>query len=104
MTGVLPNNDMGSRVTFTGHLNRAVRLIYGIFVIKRDDQEVGSDRSTPTGSSADASPGRDPPTGRRPATPERRPAPAGIPADEARIGHTSRIRNHRNHRQRKDST
>ena len=44
MTGVLPNNDMGSRVTFwviSGIVLCA--LIYGIFVIKRDDQEVGGD-------------------------------------------------------------
>ena len=44
MAGILPNNDMGSRVTFwviSGIVLCA--LIYGFFVIKRDDQEVGGD-------------------------------------------------------------
>ena len=44
MAGILPNNDMGSRVTFwviSGIVLCA--LIYGFFVIKHDDQEVGGD-------------------------------------------------------------
>ena len=44
MAQILPNNDMGSRVTFwviSGIVLCA--LIYGFFVIKRDDQEVGGD-------------------------------------------------------------
>mgnify|MGYP002230071099 CR=1 FL=1 len=40
----LPNNDMGSRVTFWV-ISAIVlcALIYGFFVIKHDDQEVGGD-------------------------------------------------------------
>ncbi|MCH9274934.1 MFS transporter [Bifidobacterium amazonense] len=44
MKGLLPNNDMGSRVTFW--LISAIvlaALIYGFFVIKKDDQDVGGD-------------------------------------------------------------
>ena len=44
MAQILPNNDMGSRVTFwviSGIVLCA--LIYGFFVIKHDDQEVGGD-------------------------------------------------------------
>ncbi|RSX54331.1 galactoside permease [Bifidobacterium goeldii] len=44
MKAMLPNNDMGSRVTFwviSGIVLAA--LIYGFFVIKKDDQDVGGD-------------------------------------------------------------
>ena len=44
MAQILPNNDMGSRVTFWV-ISAIVlcALIYGFFVIKHDDQEVGGD-------------------------------------------------------------
>ena len=44
MAALMPNNDMGSRVTFwviSGIVLLA--LVYGFFIIKKDDQEVGGD-------------------------------------------------------------
>ncbi|KFI51580.1 MFS transporter [Bifidobacterium biavatii] len=44
MKTLLPNNDMGSRVTFwLISLIVLAALIYGFFVIKKDDQDVGGD-------------------------------------------------------------